>query len=195
MERGFIKGKHAPYRYGRNWVYHFEHDDIIECIKQRPWLVKPTSMPPSYFRSIAREEWDKDPWYDGKEASSLLGLIDPHGGALHRYIKKGWIPTTRRPGAGGLGEYVIRKSAIDYFLKNDPRPLLYHAHRSEAARMPKRGRGTKRIHDFWCGFCRMRVVKPNSVHIRYKYWLFLCPRCGGKLMGDSPGVHRDIYKF
>ena len=134
MERGYLKGKHASYRYGKNWVYHFEYEDIIECIRQRPWLVKPISMPVSYFRTIAREEQDADPWYDGKGASRLLGLLDLHGGTLHRYIQKGWIPATRRPGAGGLGEYVIRKSSIDYFLQHDPRPVLYHEHRSESAR-------------------------------------------------------------
>jgi hypothetical protein len=132
MERGYLKGKHAPYRYGKSWVYHFEYEDILSCIRKRPWLVKPLSMPQSFFRSIARDKWDKDPWYDAHEASVLLGLKDKQCNALHRYIKSGWIPAERRPGAGGLGEYVIRKKAIDYFLKHDPRPILYHAHRSEA---------------------------------------------------------------
>ena len=90
-------------------------------------------MPESYFRAIAREEWAKDPWYNCKEASAFFGLIDPHADALKRYIRRGWMQAERRPGAGGLGEYVIRKSAIDTFLHHDPRPELYHTHRSEAA--------------------------------------------------------------
>jgi len=114
-------------------VHHFEYEDIEECIRQRPWLVEPMSMPESYFRTIAREEWVKDPWYNCKEASAFFGQTDPQTNALKRYIRRGWLPAERRPGAGGLGEYVIRKSSIDDFLKHDPRPELYHTHRSEAA--------------------------------------------------------------
>ncbi|MDP2730280.1 MAG: hypothetical protein Q8O55_07350 [Dehalococcoidales bacterium] len=106
----------------------------MKCLRRRPWLVKPDSMPQSYFRSLVREEWERDPWYSCVEAQRFLGLHDEHANAVHRYIRRGWIKAERKPGAGGLGEYVIRKSAIDYFIKNDPRPILYHAHRSEAKR-------------------------------------------------------------
>ena len=90
-------------------------------------------MPESYFRAIAREEWAKDPWYNCKQAQAFCGLYNPHADAFHRYIRRGWIHAERRPGAGGLGEYVIRKSSIDAFLANDPRVALYHEHRSQAA--------------------------------------------------------------
>lgn len=133
MERGFIKGGKAPFCYGRNLVNRFEYEDIIKCLRKRPWLVEPGSMPQSYFRTLVRQAWDSDPWYDVKEAQQFLGLHDEHANAVHRYIQRGWLEADRRPGAGGLGEYVIRKRAIDRFLQNDPRPALYHEHRSAAA--------------------------------------------------------------
>lgn len=36
MERGFIKGKRAPFAYGKTLCWSFEYDDIVACLKERP---------------------------------------------------------------------------------------------------------------------------------------------------------------
>lgn len=128
-----LKGKQASFSYGRNRVYDFRQEDIESCMRRHPYLVDPNTMPESFFRAIVREQWERNPWYTCGEAGKLLGLKDRHASALKRYIAHGWIKVTTRPGAGGWGEFIIRKSAIDTFLEHDPRPILYHANRSAAA--------------------------------------------------------------
>lgn len=120
MSRGFIKGKRAPFSYGLNQVWRFEYEDIIRCIRKRPWLVQIERMERSYFRTIAQEEYQSNPWYTCNQTAPLLGVAnhDP----IQRYIRRGWLRADRRPGAGGLGEYVIRQKDIDAFLQDDPRP-------------------------------------------------------------------------
>ena len=120
MDRGFIKGKRAPFFYGNNRVWDFQEEDIIECIERRPWLAVLDRMEESYFRSIARREWQTNPWYTSETAAPLLGIVDHN--AVKRYIRRGWLHAERKPGAGGLGEYVLRKKDINAFLQDDPRP-------------------------------------------------------------------------
>jgi len=120
MNRGFIKGERAPFCYGRNLVWNFQYEDIIQCIEKRPWLANLDRMEESYFRSIVLEERRSNPWYTAEQAAPLIGVAD-HA-PVQRYIIKGWLHADRRPGAGGFGEYVIRKKDIDAFLQDDPRP-------------------------------------------------------------------------
>lgn len=120
MNRGFIKGTRAPFSYGLNRVWSFEYEAIIECIRKRPWLAHIKRMEQSYFRTVALEEYQSNPWYTCGEAAPLLGLVDHN--AVQRYIKRGWLRADRKPGAGGLGQYVIRQRDIDVFLLDDPRP-------------------------------------------------------------------------
>ncbi len=105
-------------------MWNFQHEDIVACLQHRPWLVNLVDMETHFFRSIVQKEWDKDPWYNCKQAQAFLGLYGATADAFKMYIRRGWIRAERRPGAGGQGEYVIRKSAIDYFLAHDPRPVL-----------------------------------------------------------------------
>jgi len=120
MNRGFIKGKRAPFSYGLNRVWRFEYEDIIECIQKRPWLVQIERMEQSYFRTVAREEYQSNPWYTCQETALLLGIIDHN--AVQRYVNRGWLRADRRPGAGGHGQHIIRQKDIDAFLQDDPRP-------------------------------------------------------------------------
>jgi hypothetical protein len=75
-------------------------------------------MERSYFRSIVKEEWEKDPWFTSEEAAPKLGLITAK--AVKRYIGKGWLPAERKPSTGAW-LWIIRQSAIDAFLADDPR--------------------------------------------------------------------------
>lgn len=161
--KGYIKGKRAPFAYGKTFCWSFEYEDIIACLKKRPWLLNPSRMEQSYFRTIIREEFDKDPWYGCKDAAPFMGLVDIN--AVHRYIYRGWLPALRRPvyGANGHGSWgwVIRKSSINLFLKNDPRPA-----RSRLAR-----RNAKRL--AW-----LNQGRPVAV---LKEWLIRCPVCRHKV--------------
>jgi len=125
-DKGYLKGTRAPFKYGNNYVWFFDYDDIIECLQKRPWLCNLKRMPEGYFRSIVKTEWEKDRWYDKTEAGKFLGLAD--GNPIYRYIKKGWLPAVRRPRGGGLGAWILRHSALAEFQLSDPRP----AHRKGA---------------------------------------------------------------
>ena len=120
-DRGYLKGRLAPFMNGPNHVWWFDYEDIIECLQQRPWLCNLKKMPPSYFRSIVRAEWEKNPWYTKTAAAQFLGLTD--GNPIYRYIKKGWLPAVRRPQGGGLGAWILRHSDLAEFQLHDPRPL------------------------------------------------------------------------
>ena len=119
--RGYLKGQPAPFMNGPNNVWWFDYDDIIECLQRRPWLLDLKKMHQSFFRSIVRGEWEKDPWYTKEEAGKFLGLAD--GNPVYRYIKKGWLPAVRRPMGGGKGAWILRHSDLAEFQLNDPRPL------------------------------------------------------------------------
>ncbi len=119
--RGYLKGKLAPFMNGPNHVWFFDYDDIIDCLQQRPFLCKLKRMPQSYFRSIVQREWEKDPWYSKTAAGKFLGLAD--GNPVYRYIKEGWLPAIRAPMGGGKGAWIIRHSDLAEFQLHDPRPL------------------------------------------------------------------------
>lgn len=121
LDRGYLKGERAPFSYGPNQAWHFEYDDIIRCLKERPWLVRRERMPESYFRSIVQAEWEKNPWYNSREAAQFLGLADHN--PIHRYIYQQLLPAVRRPMGGSKGEWVIRHKDLVEFQLHDPRPL------------------------------------------------------------------------
>ncbi len=159
LRRGWIVGRHCLVGAGLNfrWMFHEEH--IVACLRKRPYLCDLKTMPRGYFRSIVQEEWDKDRWYTCLEAAPLLGLIDIN--AIHRYIRRGWLPAERRPGGPWTGRYVIRHSAIQSFLANDPRPTKSEII-SGSRRQSRLNRGLP-----------VRL----SVH-----WSILCPLCGQRVM-------------
>ncbi len=153
------------FSYGKYRTWRFEYEDIVACLQRRPWLVDLKRMGQSYFRSMVREVWEKDPWYNAYEAAPLLGLVDHN--AVHRYIQRGWLNTERRAGAGGLGEYVIRRSAIDEMLANDPRPdhIRFSLLKSRRKTWLKEGRAVS-LMTLWvmkCPLCGHRVrIKADS---------------------------------
>lgn len=120
-DRGYLKGKLAPFMNGPNHVWWFNYDDIVICLEQRPWLCDPKKMPQSFFRSIVQREWEKDPWYSKTDAGKFLGLAD--GNPVYRYIKEGWLPAVRAPMGGGKGRWILRHSHLAEFQLHDPRPL------------------------------------------------------------------------
>lgn len=47
---------------------------------------------------------------------------------------------------------------------------------------------TKRIRTGWCGFCQKAQPLKQIPGLGY-----LCPDCGGRLLGNHPGITRHIY--
>jgi len=119
-DKGYIQGEKATWYQGANKVWAFTYEALEECLRRRPWLCRWKRMDRNYFRSVVQEEWDKDPWYTCNQAAPLLGVIDIN--AVHRYIYRGWLAAERSPGGPHQGTWIIRQSAIDAMLENDPRP-------------------------------------------------------------------------
>jgi predicted site-specific integrase-resolvase len=159
MEKGYIKGKRAPFAYGKHLVWSFEYEDIEACLRERPWLVNIAKMERSYFKTIVKEEYEKDPWYTCAQAATFLGLVDIN--AVHRYIHRGWLPAVRKPGGPWQGVWIFRQSAIDAFLKNDPRP--------------------ERRRCIYIKSKRRKWLDDGRPVALLKEWLIRCSRCGHKV--------------
>jgi hypothetical protein len=110
MSKGFIKGQKSPTRCGRNLMWHFDKEDIVACLKERPWLVDRQKL--RGFRQVVKAEWKRDPWYNTKQAGRLLGH-HPHTIVL--YLNRGSLAGVKKPALCWQGEWVIRRSAIQAF--------------------------------------------------------------------------------
>lgn len=153
---GWIPVRKSVVRAGefRAWLFREKH--IVKFLREKPWLFDPKKMPEHYFRSIVRAEYDRDPWYNCQEAAALLGVVTDD--AVQRYINRGWLPAVKRPGGPWQGIWIIRRSAIEKFLANDPRPR----HRFEM-----------------CSLSRKRAARNRGNPLRLSViWSVLCPDCG-----------------
>lgn len=73
VKDGYLKGKQS-YKLGahRRWV--IAEEDVVTFIRTYPWLLSLTKMQEvSYFRSVLREEWAKNPWYTPTQAAKRVG--------------------------------------------------------------------------------------------------------------------------
>lgn len=121
VNAGWLKARRSFIRTGHYQVWHFDAENIEKFLYDKPWLFNPKKMPQHYFRSIVREEYDKDPWYTYLEAAPLLGVKSDW--SVRRYISRGWLPVLGET-AGPLSVSIIRRSSIEHFLANDPRSQL-----------------------------------------------------------------------
>ena len=171
--RGYLKGKLAPFMNGPNHVWWFDYEDIIECLQQRPWLCDLKKMPTNYFQSIVQREWEKNPWYSKEEAGHFLGLAD--GNPVYRYIKQGWLPAIRAPMGGGKGRWILRHSDLAYFQLHDPRPEHRKAvslpatieHELEAAERKawaQLARGRFQLFGYWASVYNLLASKISRKH-------------------------------
>lgn len=115
----YLKGKHCPLSRRKHRMWMFLEEDIVECLRQRPWLVNLKKMEDHYFHAIVKEEWQRDPWYALIQATSLLGLKTPK--STLQYISKHWLKAEKIASPGGKGKWFIRCSTIKAFLADDPR--------------------------------------------------------------------------
>lgn len=172
MERGFIKGKRAPFCYGKNQVWSFQEKDILEFVRNYPYFLKEKRMEPGPWRQIVRDEYARDPWYDSTQATKFLGVIDHN--AVHRYIRRGWLKAVKRP-VNIDGQWIIRKSAIDAFLANDKR-REHHSRTMVESRRRKQYKNGVPIAVFkqWimkCSYCNHKVKiisDPNMTSLEVK---------------------------
>lgn len=66
------------------------------------------------------------------------------------------------------------------------RDLLYQQHHG----LGRKPVNTKKIRHGWCTFCKESHPLENLIRgIGY-----LCPTCGGCLMGNHPGIERHFYR-
>ncbi|MBA7661637.1 hypothetical protein ES703_69657 [subsurface metagenome] len=156
VEVSWLKARRSVVRAGEYRAWLFRDRNIIEFLHSKPWLFNPKKMPEHYFRSIVRAEYERDPWYTCLEAAPLLGVTTDD--AVQRYIFHGWLEAEKKPGGPWQGVWIIRRSAIEKFLANDPRPR----HRFELASASR-----KRT---W-----RRAGNPLRLSI---IWSVLCPDCG-----------------
>lgn len=155
VDRGWLKGRRAPYYQGQNRFWIFTERCVIRLLKDRPWLIDMERIEEHYFRSLVKAEWERDPWYSCDEAAQLLSIKTPD--AVQRYIHFGWLPAAKRPGGPWQGKWIIRRSAIDAFLENDPR----QKHRHDMVRAS-----------------RLKIIKRDGRPIKvYMLWQLECPHC------------------
>ncbi len=167
VRNGWLKGQSNFCGKGK-WLWCFVEEDIVECLRQRPWLVvvMPTrqwliSDYSHYFFYLIRDEWNLDPWYTTAQAASLLRVANR---SVKKYIERGWLLVAQKP--VGTLPFFIRRSIIEAFLANDPRPSYLHNARSKSSRsrLEKLGFPT-----------RIETV-----------WHFVCPRCGQEVRIAAP---------
>ncbi|GAJ03399.1 unnamed protein product, partial [marine sediment metagenome] len=129
VQRGWLKCRKGPVKAGLNRVWVFNEKTVVKFLRQRPWVVNLKSMPEHYFRSVIRREWERDPWYTCQQAAPLLEV--KAACTVEDYIHRGWLPADKKP-HGCHGAWIVRLSAIQALLANDPRPLSNHSTNNEA---------------------------------------------------------------
>lgn len=166
VEARWIKARRSVVRAGEYRAWKFLDNNIEEFLRKKPWLLNLQKMQEHYFRTIVQEEYDKDPWYTCIEAAPLLGVKtdDP----VQRYIFHGWLKAEKKPGGPWTGVWIIRRSAIEHFLANDPRPQNRHDLSSSARKRIWRRQGNPlRLSTIWsvlCPVCNTTVVVKAPPH-------------------------------
>jgi len=157
VKKEWLKGRKSAMSQGQVRLWRFSERGVVDCLKQRPWLVDLKRMERHYFRSVVIKEWERDPWYTVEQAAPLFGFTKPD--AVYRYIHRGWLPAEKKPCLGTHeGVWIIRHSAIEAFLKNDPRPEHRHIAASTA---------------------RKRFIVSSGEPSRLAIlWVIKCPSCG-----------------
>jgi hypothetical protein len=166
-EAGWLRVRKSVVKAGPFHAWLFKDKHVVKFLQEKPWLFDPRKMPEHYFRSIVQDEYERDPWYSCQEAAHFLGVKTDD--AVQRYIHRGWLPAVKRPGGPWQGVWVIRRSAIEKFLANDPRTK----HRFDVASLS-----------------RKRTVRKHGGPLRLSVtWSVLCPDCGQTVVvRAAPGL-------
>ena len=165
LKKGWLEGKRSGKSQSKKRLWAFTEKAVEGCLRQRPWVVNLKSMERHYFRSIIKEEWDRDPWYTVRETAALLGIKNRN--TVSGYISQGWLKAEHNQCMGGK-TWVIRRSAIQAFLKDDPRPAHLHVVRRETM---------------------ISSGIPQKFAI---IWFVKCPACGQRVMTRA---HPDLRGY
>lgn len=164
-QRGWLKCRKGPLKAGLNRAWVFNEGTVAKFLRQHPWLVDLKSMPEHYFRSVVKREWERDPWYTTQQAAPLFGVKD--GYTVGDYILRGWLPADKKPHGGqGHKAWIIRHSAIQEFLANDPRPQSNHYTISQAR--------------------RKFLIEAGQAAMLAVAWIIKCPSCGQQVRIMAP---------
>ena len=167
VEARWLKARRSVVQAGGYRAWKFLDKNIEAFLHNKPWLFNPEKMPRHYFRSIVQAEYDKDPWYRCIEAAPLLGVKTDD--AVQRYIFNGWLPAEKKPGGPWQGVWIIRRSSIEHFLANDPRPQHKYDMASASRKRTWRKAGNP---------LRLSII-----------WSVLCPNCGNTVVVKAhPGL-------
>ena len=155
-ERGWLRGKRTPWMQGINNPYDFSYAAITTFVRRYPWAAHYASMERSFWKNLIDDLWDKNPWYTPEQTCWRMGLKTDD--AIKRYIHWGLLPAIWWPSGPTLGVWIIRKKAIDRFLKKDRRgehrrnALVHSKHKHALAR--------------------------GEAFRDYTSWVLRCPNCG-----------------
>lgn len=120
VQSGILPAKQLPYRQGPYRVWHIAMADVERFLHEYPFLVHNwRQMAPHYFRSIVRQEWEKDPWYSLKEATRIVGLVNDL--MLYKRIQEGECRGYQRSPGKAWSQWWIRKSWLKDFKRRDTR--------------------------------------------------------------------------
>lgn len=176
-ESGWLEGRRSKVHASRNWRWMFTEEQIVDCLRQRPWLCgHPSLMSESYFRSVVREEWDKDPWYDCQQAGVLMKL---HPETMRRYIRRGYLKEIRKPGGPWAGKLLFRRSELLRFQAG--RETILPSHR-----------------EICSGIRRNFLLSRGSPLQVCSFWSVLCRLCGQRVLVQAPPRwfgHRVAERF
>jgi hypothetical protein len=168
VKNGWLRGRRGPMMQGLNYVWAFSEGAIVECLTRRPWLANMERLSRHYFRSVVREEWERDPWFTPAQACAVLGVASAN--TVCRYICQGWLPAEKKPGGPHQGVWIIRQSAINSFLEKDPRPGHLHSALSSSRKRQFLAAG--------------RAIRLSLL------WQLRCPSCGATVQINAPPALR-----
>jgi hypothetical protein len=103
---GHLQGRRWKGR-GPNDGWWFERADVEQFVSACGWLYPHERMRPGHpLTRLAEVAHRADPWIVGLDALCRILKLAPVN--VKKWIGRGLIPHRRRPGAGGLGEIVVR---------------------------------------------------------------------------------------
>ena len=162
-EQGFLTGKRAPYLQGSNRPWVFSEEDVEQLIHKYPWLLRPEKMQQHYFRSMVREEWERDPWYSSKEAAEIVGV---NSETVMRRLRSGEIPGFQRSPNSAWSLWWIRRSdLLTHFKRHDTRD----ARSARTSQQRRKGRLAKGL--------------PTQVAT---VWMLVCQDCAEQFTVEAP---------
>lgn len=112
-EAKLLDGKPAPFFFGLNRVWRFEEKQIEAFIRKYPWHYDRSRIEEgTYFRRIADNVQDADPWLTTQEFAELAGVTR---NCVSANIRGGRLQAQKTWGASSQGDWRIPQSELTGF--------------------------------------------------------------------------------